>query len=149
MIYYIGQVFDILVDSGEISLIVNTIALLLLVIGVVRRKGSKKVLIRHGYLSILGFALKLATVFAIMIPSLVMTPLDMSEFSPLEYWIVVGKVASGILGTVMGFICIVPWFFKPLDQMTCNRVKRWMLPTFIVWALSVLLGAIVHLGDIL
>ena len=138
-----------LINSGNISIIVNTFALLLLIVGVIRRKGSKKVLMRHGYLSILGFALKMITVFVIMIPTFVMTPLEMDKFSLIDYWIIITKVTLGILGTIMGFICIIPWFFKPLDRMACNRVKRWMLPTFIVWALSVLLGAIVHVGDII
>lgn len=48
----------------------------------------------------------------------------------------------------MGLICIVPWFLKPREEMACLRVKRWMMPTFIIWALSVLFGAIVHLGGI-
>jgi hypothetical protein len=133
-----------LVNYGDISLAVNIIALLLLVIGVARRKGSQKILMRHGYLSILGFALKMVTVSFIMVPTFVMTPLDMSRFSPLGYWVFVAKVTAGILGTVMGFICIIPWFFKPLNKMACIRVKQWMLPTFVVWALSVILGAIVH-----
>jgi hypothetical protein len=134
---------------GEISLIINIIALFLLIVGVVRRKGSKKVLLRHGYLSILGFALKMITVSFIMIPTLVMTPIEMSKFSPLDYWIIIAKVTFGILGTVMGFICIVSWFFKPLNQMACIKVKRWMLPTFLVWTLSVVLGAVVRLGAII
>jgi hypothetical protein len=134
---------------GEVSLIINIIALFLLIVGVVRRKGSKKVLLRHGYLSILGFALKMITVSFIMIPTLVMTPIEMSKFSPLDYWIIIAKVTFGILGTVMGFICIVPWFFKPLNQMACIKVKRWMLPTFLVWTLSVVLGAVVRLGAII
>ena len=134
---------------GDASLLVNTIALFLLVIGVVRRRGSKKVLIRHGYLSILGFALKMATVLVIMVPSFLMQPFDMLAFSALQLWLIGAKVALGILGTIMGFICIVPWFFKPLEQMACNRVKRWMLPTFIVWAANVALGAVLHLGGII
>jgi hypothetical protein len=134
---------------GDTSLLVNTIALFLLVIGVVRRRGSKKVLIRHGYLSILGFAMKMATVLVIMIPSFLMQPFDMAGFSSLQLWLIGAKAALGILGTIMGFICIVPWFFKPLEQMACNRVKRWMLPTFIVWAANVALGAVLHLGEII
>ena len=84
-----------------------------------------------------------------MIPTLVMTPIEISKFSLLDYWIIIAKVTFGILGTVMGFICIVPWFFKPLNQMACIKVKRWMLPTFIVWTLSVVLGTVVRLGAII
>lgn len=104
---------------------------------------------RHGYLSILGFAIKLVTVFAVMIPILFTEMPEIIEFSALPLGLVTSKIVLGIAGDVMGFVCIVPWFLKPLAQMNCNRVKRWMLPTFIVWIVSIILGVIIHLGKIL
>jgi len=127
----------------------NIVALVLVAVGAVRRKGSKKSLIRHGYLSIVGFAIKLGTVFAVMIPALLMEAPELLEFSDLSLGLVGIKVALGIIGDVMGFVCIVPWFLKPLEQMNCSRVKRWMLPTFVVWTVSIILGAIIHLGGIM
>lgn len=138
-----------MVESGDIGLVINVIALFLLLIGVMRRGGSTAVLIRHGYLSILGFALKMATVVILMIPTLAMEPLDMGELSPISFWILTAKIATGIAGTILGFVCIVPWFTKPLSHMACSKVRRWMLPTTIVWTISVILGAIVHLGKII
>ena len=130
-------------------LVANVIALFLLIVGVVGRKGSKKDQMRHGYLSILAFAMKMVTVFIVMLPNLFteMMP-EISELSTLQLSFLVVKVALGIAGTAMSVICIVPWFFKPLDQMACLRVKRWMTPTFIIWGLTVLDGAIIDITGI-
>ncbi len=137
-------------DLGDISLVLNVIALFMLLIGVVGRKGSKKVLIRHGYLSVLAFALKLATVFIVMIPPIFTEfPTEIVEFSVMQLSIFVLKIFLGILGTIMGLICIIPWYFKPREEMECLKVKRWMMPTFIIWALTVLLGAVSHLTGLL
>jgi hypothetical protein len=135
--------------AGDISLGLNVIALIFVTIGIVRRKGSKKVMIRHGYLSIVGFAIKLATVFAVMIPSLLVSSSELGTFSALPLGLVVVKVVLGIAGDAMGFVCIVPWLLKPVEQMGCYRVKKWMLPTFIIWSISIILGAIIHLGGIM
>lgn len=135
-------------EFGTINLIINVIALFLLVVGVVGRKGSRKVLVRHGYLSILGFVLKIVTVFVQMVPSLFLEPMEIQEFSTFQLWLFGTKITMGIIGTIMGLICIIPWFFRPLEEMACNKVRGWMMPTFIIWSLTVILGAIVHLGEI-
>lgn len=134
---------------GDISLVLNIVALILVVVGVFGRRASSKALMRHGYLSILGFAIKLSTVFAVMVPALIVEAPEILEFTALPLGLVGLKVALGIAGDVMGFVCIVPWFLKPLSQMNCNRVKRWMMPTFIIWIISIILGVIIHLGGIL
>ncbi len=137
------------IDFGTVSLIVNIAALVLVTIGVIGRRGAKKALHRHGYLSMFGFVLKMVTVFAVMIPVLIDAAPEIAEFAVLPLTIVILKVVLGVAGDVMGFVCIVPWFLKPLDQMNCRRVKRWMLPTFVIWTVSIVLGIIVHLGEIL
>ncbi len=135
--------------TGDISLVLNIIALVLVAIGVVGRKGAKEDLKRHGYLSIVGFVIKLATVFAVMVPVLLAEAPELFEFSALSLALIGVKVVLGVIGDVMGFVCIVPWFLKPLEQMNCKRVRGWMLPTFIVWTVSIILGTIIHLGEIL
>ncbi len=137
-----------MLDVSNTSLIVNVIALFLLIIGVVGRKGSKKVLIRHGYLSVLAFALKMATFFAVMLPTVLELPGEIDELSVLQSSVIAAKIVLGIVGTGMSLICIVPWFLRPRGEMACLKVKRWMTPTFIVWVLSVLLGAVVDLAGI-
>jgi len=135
---------------GNVSLVVNVLSLFLVGIGVVGRRGSSKVLLRHGYLSIAGLALKLATVFASMIPPLLLDfPQELQEFSVLQTSFFGVKLALGISGTIMGFICIVPWLLKHREENSCLEVKRWMLPTLIVWTLAVVFGAVAHLGGII
>ena len=135
---------------GNVGLIVNVAALFLVGIGVVGRRGSRKTLLRHGYLSIVGLVLKLVTVIAAMIPPLLTEfPLEMQEFSILHTSVFWAKIALGTLGTIMGFICIVPWLLKHCEENSCLSVKKWMWPTMIVWTLSVVFGAIIHLGGII
>ena len=135
---------------GDASLVLNVLSLFLVVIGVFGRRGSSKVLLRHGYLSVAGLALKIGTVVAAMLPPLLLEfPMELSEFSIYQLSFFGVKIALGILGTIMGLICIVPWLLKNREENSCVKVRRWMLPTLIVWILAVVLGAIVHLGGIL
>ena len=135
---------------GNVSLVVNVLSLFLVGIGVVGRRGSSKVLLRHGYLSVAGLTLKISTVVAAMIPPLLLEfPMELQEFSVFQTSFFVAKIALGIAGMSMGLICIVPWLLKNREEKSCDKVRRWMLPTLIVWILAVVLGAIVHLGEIL
>ena len=135
---------------GDVSLVLNVLSLFLVVIGVFGRRGSSKVLLRHGYLSVAGLALKIGTVVAAMLPPLLLEfPMELSEFSIFQLSFFAVKIALGILGTIMGLICIVPWLLKNREENSCVKVRRWMLPTLIVWILAVVLGAITHLGGIL
>ena len=105
---------------------------------------------RHGYLSILGFVFKLVTVFVAMIPPLLTEALpELREFSIFQVSFLGIKLALGIGGTVMGFICIVPWVIKHRDINACLKMKRWMWPTLVVWILAVIFGAAIHLGEII
>ena len=134
----------------DVSLVLNVLSVFLVVIGVFGRRGSSRVLLRHGYLSVAGLVLKIGTVVAAMLPPLLLEfPMELSEFSIFQMSFLVVKVTLGIVGTIMGFICIVPWLLKNREIKSCDKVRRWMLPTLIVWILAVVLGAIVHLGGIL
>ena len=135
---------------GDASLVLNVLSLFLVVIGVFGRRGSSKVLLGHGYLSVAGLALKIGTVVAAMIPPLLLEfPQELQEFSVFQTSFLVVKVTLGIAGTIMGLICIVPWLLKNCEEKSCDKVRRWMLPTLIVWIFEVVLGAVVHLGGIL
>jgi len=48
----------------------------------------------------------------------------------------------------MAFICIIPWIYTPVEQMACMKVKKWMMPTLIIWLISLIFGAIIHLAGI-
>src|SRR5665647_1058439 len=134
---------------GDVSLVLNVLSLLLVVIGVFGRRGSSRVLLRHGYLSVAGLALKILTVVAAMIPPLLLEfPIELQDFSIFQMSFFVVKIALGIAGTIMGLICIVPWLLKNREEKSCDKVRRWMLPTLIVWIIAVVLGAVVHLGEI-
>ncbi len=133
---------------GSISFVANIIALFLLLIGVVGRQGSRKVLLRHGYFSIAALVIKMVTVFAAMIPA-VIPPFRIQGPPVLSFSLLATKITFGILGTAMAFICIVPWLSKPLNYTACNKTRRWMLPTFIVWTISAILGGFVYFGNII
>jgi hypothetical protein len=135
---------------GDVSLVLNVLSLFLVIIGVFGRRGSSRVLLRHGYLSVAGLTLKIATVVVAMIPPLLFEfPMELQDFSVFQTAFLVVKVTLGIAGAIMGLICIVPWLLKNREEKSCDKVRRWMLPTLIVWILEVALGAIVHLGGIL
>jgi hypothetical protein len=55
-----------------------------------------------------------------------------------------GTVAEILDTIVVGF-----WVSKPLSNMTCLRMKKIMVPLFIIWTISIVNGAIIQFLGIL
>jgi len=136
--------------QGNVVSVVQVIALILLVIGVYpyRIRTKNRNLILHGFLSILALALNLATIISVMIPVFRKSISLISGFSILQSTIVWLHIASGIAAVTLGFVIIISWIIHPLGELGCSKTWRLMIPTFLIWALALILGLTIHIYNI-
>ncbi len=137
--------------QGNIVSVVQVIALILLVIGVYpyRIRTKNRNLIIHGFLSILALALNLATVFTVMIPTL-SNRLALTVNLPLVQSAVVWlHVALGITALTLGFAIIISWITHPLGELGCSKTWKLMIPTFIIWLITLIIGLTIQIFNII
>jgi hypothetical protein len=136
---------------GNVSLILQVAILFLLVLGLPlsRGQGSKKNFVRHGYSTLAALVLHSILIFVVMIPTLIE---GTSEFSTLTFLALVTVWSHAVLGTlawILGIVVIGAWLWKGPSKMTCTLWKKWMMPTFIIWVISIVNGALVHIFSLL
>jgi hypothetical protein len=136
---------------GNISLVLQIVILFLLILGLpfVKGLGVKKNFLTHGYLTVLALILHSVIIFIAMLP---VFSNGIGELGGLSFLAALTVWSHAILGTtaeIFGVIVIGFWVSKPLSNMTCLRMKRLMLPLFIIWTISIVNGAIIHIFSIL
>jgi hypothetical protein len=136
---------------GNTVLILQMVTLFLLILGLplVKRREEKKNLTRHGYLTTLALALHTITIFIVMVPSLYTNFDSVGELSILQSIVVWLHAVTGIAAEILGIVLVASWAFKALQQMTCAKRKRLMMPTFIIWTVSLVTGAAIHIVGII
>jgi len=130
---------------GNVVLSLQIVSLFLLILGLpfVKRKGHKKNLIRHGYLVTLALVLHTVTMLIVMVPSFSINLNSIENLSILQSITVWLHAATGTAAEILGIFMVAEWAFKPLQQMTCARRKWLMMPTFIIWTVSLITGAVI------
>jgi hypothetical protein len=152
MARYAYYVMALLIDTGTVTIALQVIVLLLLLVGVSFAKGKERgrSLYKHGLATTLAFVMHMTAVFIVMIPSfytnflLVLVTYDIVSGSIV--WL---HVMTGIMAPILGFIIIVSWRFRPPPRMTCAKRRRLMMPTFLIWTVSLISGIFVQLGGII
>ena len=139
------------IDLGSVSLAFQVIILFLLIIGLPFVKGKDSAINakRHGYSALAAVTLHTILIFGVMIPSLSSNPSVMANFSPIELTVVFSHVILGVLAEVLAVGLVASWLLRSPSKMTCYRTKAWMTPVFIIWAISIVNGALIHILGIL
>jgi hypothetical protein len=129
-----------------IFLILQAVFLFMLVLGVPLSKGAgnKKTFIRHGYLTIAALMLHTISVIFIMIYLAVNGLLTLVDLPLINLITIISHSILGTVALVMGFVIVGFWVLKPLGNMNCYRAKKLMLPTLIIWIISLVLGYIIY-----
>ena len=137
--------FQFIIVSG-----IQITALILLIIGVYpyRIRTKNRNLIMHGFLSILALALNIATVISVMIPTFSTSIGLISKLPILQSTVVWLHVASGIAAILLGSVIIASWVTHPLGELGCSKTWKLMMPTFLIWALALVLGFAIHIYNI-
>jgi len=138
-------------SQGNIISVIQVIALVLLVIGVYpyRIRTKNRNLIMHGFLSILALVLNLATVFTVMLPILSNHLALVSRMSIVQSAVVWLHVALGITAITLGFVIIISWVTHPLGELGCSKTWRLMIPTFLIWAIALIIGLAIQIFSII
>jgi len=88
-------------------------------------------------------------IFGVMIPSLISNPSVIANFSPIALTAVFSHVILGVLAEVLAVGLVASWLLRSPSKMTCYRTKAWMTPVFIIWAISLVSGALIQILGIL
>ena len=137
--------------QGNIVTAIQIIALILLTIGVYpyRIRTKNRNLIIHGFLSIIALALNLATIFYVMVPTFIFGTASLGSLSILQAAAVFLHAGFGVATIISGLAIIISWIIHPLGELGCAKTWRLMIPTFIIWAFTLILGVIIHFFNIL
>jgi hypothetical protein len=132
---------------GNISLIFQMIALFLLILGLpaVSRKQDFEWAPRHGYLTLGALVLHTALIFIVMVPVFMEGIPEIGEIPVLWQVNVVSHVILGIIADVLGWVIVLNWLIGSPKKMKCVRFRTLMTPLFIIWTISVINGAILHI----
>jgi hypothetical protein len=138
-------------DLGYVSLGFQVVIFFLLILGLplVRGTGNRKNLMRHGYLTVLALMLHTSLVIILMIPTIDGGFGALSGLSFLDSLIAWSHIILGTAAIILGFMVVGFWLSKPFSNMACLRARRIMFPLLIIWAISLINGALVHIFGIL
>lgn len=138
-------------DLGNVSLVLQVVILFLLMLGFPLARGvkGKKSLAMHGYLTIAALILHTILILIVMAPSFIGGFEEIGELSAVSSFIVWSHAVLGTVAEVLGVMLIIAWLSKPPSRMNCAKMKRWMTPTLIIWAISIINGAVVHILGLL
>jgi len=131
---------------GNVSLVLQITILFLLILGLPFVKGleSKKNFIRHGYLTALAVVLHTVLIFVVMVPSFTNGLGEIGGLSFLDAFNVISHVVLGVTAEVLGVFLVAVWLRKGPSAMACSRWGKWMVPTFIIWVVSIVGGTLIH-----
>jgi hypothetical protein len=131
---------------GDISVALQVAVLFLLIIGLpfVRGAGSNKNLMWHGYSTVVALALHSVLIFLVMVTSLADGIGELAEASFFFLATVISHIVLGTLAEILGVIIVILWLLPGPKMMACGKRKKWMMPIFIIWIISVINGLLIH-----
>jgi hypothetical protein len=132
---------------GNISLAIQIIILFLLILGLpfFRRERNQKNLIAHGYFTVAALVLHTILIFIVMVPSFNSGLGELGNLSLFNAVTVWSHVILGSAAEVLGIIIITGWLSKGPTKLACWKLRTWMIPTFVIWVISIVNGALVHI----
>jgi len=138
-------------DLGYVSLGLQVVIFFLLILGLPLMSGTwnKKNLVRHGYLTVIALVLHTSFTIVLMIPTIYSGFGALNGLSFLDSLAMWSHTILGTAAIILGFIIVGFWLSKPLSNTACLRTKKIMLPLLIIWIISLISGALIHILGIL
>ncbi len=132
---------------GNVSLSLQVAVLFLLILGLpfIRGQNGRKTFLWHGYSTVAALVLHTILILIVMIPSFTR---GFSEFGGLTLFNSIIVWSHAVLGTtaeVLAIVLVVVWLRRGPSKMACTLWKKWMMPTFIIWTVSIVNGALLHI----
>jgi hypothetical protein len=145
---FLFTVFVELDPVGNVVLALQIVILFLLILGLPFFRGgssNKKNLVWHGYSTVTALILHTILVLIFMIPALTSGVDELGGLSLFESFTVWSHVVLGTAAEVLGIILVAFWVSKGPSKLACWRWKKWMLPIFVIWVISIVNGALLHI----
>ena len=119
--------------------------LFLLILGLpfVRGQNSKKNFKLHGYSTVAALVLHTIIILIVMIPSFTSGFNEFGELTLFNSITVWSHVVLGTIAEILGIVLVGAWLRRDSSKMACVQWKKWMVPTFIIWTISIINGALV------
>ncbi len=132
---------------GNVSLILQIVILFLLILGLpfFRGRTETKNFMWHGYSTVVALVLHTFLIFLVMVPAFsngIGELGGLSIFSSVTVW---SHVVLGTAAEALGIFLVVLWVSKGPKKLGCARWKKWMTPIFVIWVISVVNGALIHI----
>ena len=136
---------------GNVSLILQVAIIFLLIIGLPNFKGrdNNRNSSRHGYLTVLALILHTILIIIIMVPTFSNGISELGSLPPIYRFNVISHAILGTIAEVIGLIIISYWILKSPKKMQCGKMRRYMMPLFVIWLISLINGAIIHIVGML
>ena len=140
-------VFVALDPVGNVSLALQIVILFLLVLGLPFFRGQSNIknLMLHGYSTVIALVLHTILIFIVMIPTFTGGLGELGGLSLFDSVTVWSHIVLGTAAEVLGIVLVASWLVKGPSRMACGRWKKWMMPIFVVWVVSILNGALIHI----
>jgi len=132
---------------GNVSFALQVAILFLLIIGLPSLKGrnENRNASRHGYFTVIALILHTVLILVIMIPTFSNGIGELGDLPPLYAFNILSHAILGTLAEILGLIVVAYWLLKSPKRMQCVKMRRWMTPIFVIWVVSLINGALIHL----
>ena len=110
---------------------------------------AKKISSVIGYSTLAALILHTFLILLVMIPTLIGGANEFVALTLLSSITVWSHVVLGTTVEILGILLVAAWLRKGPSKMTCALWKKWMMPTFIIWVVSIVNGALVHIFGLL
>jgi hypothetical protein len=80
-----------------------------------------------------------------MIPSFNANFEAVSNLPILESIDIWSHAILGTIAEISGVILVGFWMFRSPSKMACAKRKKWMMPIFVIWTISLVNGALIHI----
>ena len=84
-----------------------------------------------------------------MIPGFTEGLTELEEFSTFSFTLFWSHIVLGTAAEVLGIVIVGLWLGRGPSKLTCFKYKKMMTPLFIIWVISIINGAIIHLLDLM
>jgi hypothetical protein len=73
----------------------------------------------------------------------------LASFSPIESVIIWSHIILGTIAEIGAIGLVAFWLLRFPYRMLCFKTKAWMTPVFIIWAVSLINGSLLHILGIM
>jgi hypothetical protein len=132
---------------GNISLALQIAILFLLILGLPFFRGgaNQKNWLWHGYSTVAALILHTILIFVVMVPSFASGFDELGDLSAFVSVTVWSHIVLGATAEVLGALVVALWFSKGPKKLSCLRYRKWMAPIFVIWVISIVNGALIHI----